>query len=211
MTESDPEWVDEVRGSDDDFTLSANSRGGLNRRKRPAKSGGKTTTYAWEVIDRSWDRILEEDGHLATLRPRLQKRRLEAVQRGILRQTVLIIDHSKALLDDPKDLLPSRQTVLFNLAESFVKEYTALNPLAQLAVVSLRDGIGIRLTGLDAGPEEALKQLKLAKAVDGRGEASFANGLVMAHRTLLYYFLLIKSSYVVEDQDNRVHEKLSRY
>lgn len=106
--------------------------------------------YAWEAeYKRSWD-VLKEDqnGSLETSISHLKQKRQRlarsgpVVQRGILRQLVLVIDASTSMAD--QDLRPNRLECTLALATAFIADFLDHNPLSLITVVGMRDGIAQR-------------------------------------------------------------------
>ena len=61
------------------------------------------------------------------------------LQRGIIRHLILVLDMSEAMLE--KDLRPTRYELTLNYACEFVTEYFEQNPISQLGVIGMRDGL----------------------------------------------------------------------
>ena len=68
------------------------------------------------------------------------------LQRGILRHLILVLDMSEAMLE--KDLRPTRYELALNYAFEFVTEYFEQNPISQLGVIGMRDGLAVRISDL---------------------------------------------------------------
>jgi transcription initiation factor TFIIH subunit 2 len=71
------------------------------------------------------------------------------MQRGIIRHLILVIDMSEAMLE--KDLRPTRYELTLNYACEFVTEYFEQNPISQLGVIGMRDGLAVRVSDLGGG------------------------------------------------------------
>lgn len=76
------------------------------------------------------------------------------------------------------DMRPSRMAVTAIAAELFVREFFDQNPLSQLSMGILRDGVAKLLTPLSGSPEAHIKALKAN--LSSYGDASLQNGLEMA-------------------------------
>ncbi|KAJ2178754.1 hypothetical protein GGF45_002708, partial [Coemansia sp. RSA 551] len=105
--------------------------------------------YAWEEeYKRSWD-VIQEDASgsiqssvLGISDQRKRKRRLRdtlAVQRGIIRHVMLVIDQSESM--SVRDMTPTRIHATLLLLEKFVVEFFDQNPISQLSVVTTKDGL----------------------------------------------------------------------
>ncbi|KAI8323260.1 TFIIH basal transcription factor complex, subunit SSL1 [Martensiomyces pterosporus] len=148
--------------------------------------------YAWEEeYKRSWDVIQEdESGSLQSAVQGIQeqlkrKRRLrdtEAIQRGIIRHVVLVIDGSESM--GARDMRPTRILATLQLLESFVGEYFDQNPISQLAIISTKDGLAEKLTDLSGNPIDHINALRDKSNRDLAGEPSLQNALELAMHTL---------------------------
>lgn len=148
--------------------------------------------YTWETTGvRSWDQIVEdpETGRLKSFQRAEQiaaKRRrddaVSGVRRGIIRFTVLVVDSSAALAET--DLKPSRAEAVCAACGEYVREYFDQNPISQLAVVTTRDGVAARLSGLSSNPDLHIDAIQEVLRLGPYGEPSLMNALALA-RTLL--------------------------
>ncbi|RCI06506.1 hypothetical protein CU098_007166 [Rhizopus stolonifer] len=154
-----------------------------------ANTGG----YAWEEeYKRSWD-ILQEDaeGNLSSVVSQLQQQRkrrrllkdTDVIQRGIIRHLFIILDLSEAM--NEKDLRPSRIELSVTYAQQFVIEFFDQNPISQLGIITMRDGIAEKLTELSGNPTDHIKALKTKKNTETSGEPSLQNALQLARASML--------------------------
>jgi transcription initiation factor TFIIH subunit 2 len=154
-----------------------------------AQQGG----YSWEEeYKRSWD-VLQEDAEgrlssvVAHLQQQMKRRRLlrdtATVQRGIIRHLFLVIDLSEAM--NEKDLRPSRLELTLTYARQFITEYFDQNPISQLGIIVIRDGVAERLTDLSGNPTDHLRALKNKRNQETSGEPSLQNALDMACASLV--------------------------
>ncbi|KAI1388819.1 TFIIH basal transcription factor complex, subunit SSL1 [Hypoxylon trugodes] len=198
MADSDGEYqADDV--TDDEFgdhQVTSSTRHGTRTQSKADKSkkgGRKGAKAAWEGIQRSWDTVVEDaDGTLAGViegRAEAEKRaRLlkdtTPLQRGIIRHLVLVLDMSFAMLE--KDMLPSRYELTMAYASQFVREYFEQNPISQLAVIGMRDGVAIRISDMDGNPTEHLEKLQDWIKQDPQGNPSLQNALEMCRGALFH-------------------------
>ncbi|KAI1471542.1 TFIIH basal transcription factor complex, subunit SSL1 [Daldinia caldariorum] len=198
MADSDGEYqADDA--SDDEFgnhqvtSGTRNDARSRNRTEKGKKSVRKNAKAAWEDIQRSWDTVVEDaDGTLAGAiegRAEAEKRaRLlkdtTPLQRGIIRHLVLVIDMSFAMLE--KDLLPSRYELTMAYASQFVREYFEQNPISQLAIIGMRDGVAVRISDMSGNPADHLEKLQGWVKQDPQGNPSLQNALEMC-RGALYH------------------------
>ncbi|PJF18634.1 Transcription factor ssl1 [Paramicrosporidium saccamoebae] len=158
--------------------------------------------FAWESrYTQSWE-ILKEDA-AGTLQPTLavllqreseylQKRRIaadSALRRGIMRHLVILIDWSAAAA--AVDVTPNRGVwVINNAVRPLIKEFFDQNPLSQVSLIVLRDGLAERRSELSPNlseHEETLDKLVLETTTEvspPRGVVSLQNGLEVAHSIL---------------------------
>ncbi|KAI1179484.1 Ssl1-like-domain-containing protein [Nemania sp. FL0916] len=158
--------------------------------KKGSRKGGKA---AWEDLQRSWDAVVEgADGTLAGTIEGLAEAQKRArllkdttpLQRGIIRHLVLVLDMSFAMLE--KDLLPSRHQLSTAYASEFVREYFEQNPISQLAIIGMRDGIAVRISDMGGNPEDHLEKLQACVKQDPQGNPSLQNALEMCRGALFH-------------------------
>lgn len=142
--------------------------------------------YAWEeAYKRSWD-ILADDVSLETLaihaRRSQHTKNVSAVQRGIIRYVVLIVDLSiHALATDWRPT--AAETALF-MIKSFVSRFFDQNPLSLLSVCALKEGIVFPISSFSSNPSVHLQALELKENRQPKGEPSIQNALMYALNTL---------------------------
>ncbi|KAI1781071.1 TFIIH basal transcription factor complex, subunit SSL1 [Hypoxylon cercidicola] len=197
MADSDGEYhADDA--SDDDFQdhQVTSSRHDTRSRPRPdknKKANRKNVKAAWEDIQRSWDTVVEDaDGTVAGIiegrAEALKRARLlkdtTPLQRGIIRHLVLVLDMSFAMLE--KDMLPSRYELTMAYASQFVREYFEQNPISQLAVIGMRDGVAIRISDMSGNPTDHLEKLQKWVKLEPQGNPSLQNALEMCRGALFH-------------------------
>ncbi|KAK4244419.1 hypothetical protein C7999DRAFT_17335 [Corynascus novoguineensis] len=201
MADSDGEYVEDL--SDDDLDHRAGSGansnsygtrskgGGVNGKSGDGRKGGRSKA-AWEDIKRSWENVVEtEDGSItiealieADKRRRLM-RDTTPFQRGIIRHLMLVLDMSFAMAE--KDLLPNRYLLTLNCAVDFVREYFEQNPISQLGIVGMRDGIAVRISDMGGNPAEHIEKLRTwADQQEPQGNPSLQNALEMCRGALFH-------------------------
>ncbi|KAL0542001.1 hypothetical protein IC582_022086 [Cucumis melo] len=153
---------------------------------------------AWErtyADDRSWEALQEDESGLlcpidnkaiyhAQYRRRLRTLSSLAttarIQKGLIRYLYIVIDFSKAATE--MDFRPSRMAVVAKHVEAFVREFFDQNPLSQIGLVTIKDGVAHCLTDLGGSPESHVKAL-MGK-LECSGDASLQNGLELVHSYL---------------------------
>lgn len=195
----------EDEDDDDDHHISGGGPTGGGRPSRSGKSGsGKSRraskkdkkkgggAKAWEQSKRTWEMDLPEEGEdgtldLTTLEAEKRRRLMRdttPLQRGIIRHLVLVLDMSSAMAE--KDMLPTRYRLTLAYAAAFVREFFEQNPISQLGIVGMRDGVAVRVSDLGGNPAEHLERLKELEGQDPQGQPSLQNALEMCRGALLY-------------------------
>ncbi|CRK34565.1 hypothetical protein BN1708_006400, partial [Verticillium longisporum] len=184
MSDSDGDFVE---SEDDRHRPSRPAGGGKEARKK--KKAGKAA--AWEVVKRSWETVEEgADGSLDVEgRAEAEKRRrllrdTTPLQRGIIRHLVLVLDMSFAMAE--KDLLPTRLRLTWRLAREFVKEYFEQNPISQLGIVGMRDGVAVRVSEMGGNPVDHVEAINKWAEIDPQGSPSLQNALEMCRGALFH-------------------------
>lgn len=148
--------------------------------------------YAWEArFERSWEQIQEDPrtGRLksttaATQRARKARRDdgLRGVRRGMIRYAVLVVDLSAAMA--ATDWSPARGEAVAAVADAWIRAFFDENPISQLAVVALRDGVAELLSTLSSSPRAHTDALAAAVTSGCYGDASLENGVRLAAAVL---------------------------
>ncbi|RDL38264.1 TFIIH basal transcription factor complex, subunit SSL1 [Venustampulla echinocandica] len=204
MSDSDGEYVaddisDEDIGAHQVSTHGTRSSGPVRGAAGSGTRGGDTNAgtvrkrAAWEDIQRSWDTVVEgADGSINStvegLREAGKRKRLlrdtTPLQRGIIRHLILVLDLSFAMED--KDMRPSRYLLTLRFASEFATEYFEQNPISQLGIIGMRDGIAIRISDMSGNPTEHIERLKTLRDQQPQGNPSLQNALEMS-RAALYH------------------------
>ncbi|VEU21033.1 DEKNAAC101933 [Brettanomyces naardenensis] len=149
--------------------------------------------YSWEdEYRRSWDIVQEdESGSLETIVSGLvesqKKRYLKNVtpfQRGIIRIMVLVLDYSKVMRE--KDLRPNRASMMISYAIDFVNEFFDQNPISQLSIVIMRNGLAQIVSEVSGNPHDHIEALKRLRRTEPEGDPSLQNALEMSRGLLLH-------------------------
>lgn len=176
--------------SEDEGAGGGGGGGGASRRPK----GGRGGAQAWETSKRSWETNLpdeDQDGALSLAGLEAEKRRrllrdTTPLQRGIIRHVVVVLDMSFAMAD--KDMLPTRHRLAVRYAAQFVREFYEQNPISQLGIVGMRDGVAVRVSDMSGNPAEHLEKLKRLEEQDPQGNPSLQNALEMCRGALLCVF-----------------------
>ncbi|KAG9947948.1 transcription initiation factor TFIIH subunit H2, variant, partial [Aureobasidium melanogenum] len=161
--------------------------------KATSKDSGSGNRARWEAgAQKNWDLHEGDDGNLtsvlggmeeATKRLRLQKD-TTPLQRGIIRHCLLVLDLSIAMTE--KDLRPTRFLLTLTYTIAFVREFFEQNPISQLGILGMRDGLAVRISELSGNPNDHITALKELRKTEPKGAASLQNALDMA-RAALYH------------------------
>ena len=213
MADSDGEYVDNI--SDDEPSAHQVTAGGdydtraTGRGRVPGRQAGKPKAR-WEDIQRSWDNVVEgADGSInstvtgfleASKRQRYEHvlrgksgneyliccrllRDTTPLQRGIIRHLILVLDLSSAMSE--KDLRPTRYLLTLRYAQAFVSEFFEQNPISQLGVVGMRDGLAVRISDLSGNPNDHVAAIQALDKQEPAGNPSLQNALDMCRAALL--------------------------
>ena len=147
----------------------------------------------WEAAaSRNWDLQEAADGSIegvlggleeADKRKRLLKD-TTPLQRGIIRHTLLILDLSSAM--NEKDLRPTRHLLTITYTVAFIREFFEQNPISQLGILGMREGLAIRVSDMSGNPNDHITAVKALRSTEPKGSPSLQNALEMA-RAALYH------------------------
>lgn len=105
------------------------------------------------------------------------------LQRGIIRHVMLVLDLSMAMAE--KDFRPTRQLLSIRYACDYVREYFEQNPISQLGVLGMRDGLAVRVSDMSGNPTDHIEAIQKLKLDDPKGAPSLQNALEMSRAALL--------------------------
>lgn len=165
----------------------------MTKKKAPESLKGANGGYAWEdEYRRSWDIVQEdESGSIESIVSGLvesqKKRFLKNVtpfQRGIIRTMVLVLDYSQVMRE--KDFRPNRSSMMISYAIEFVSDFFDQNPISQLSIVIMRNGLAQAVSEVSGNPNDHIEALKKLKKIDPEGDPSLQNALEMSRGLLLH-------------------------
>ena len=93
------------------------------------------------------------------------------------------MDLSEAMTE--KDLRPTRHLLTIRYMVEFVREYFEQNPISQLGILGMRDGLAVRVSDMSGNPEEHAAALQALREQEPKGHPSLQNALDMARGALL--------------------------
>ncbi|KAL5352681.1 hypothetical protein ACLOAV_002629 [Pseudogymnoascus australis] len=155
MADSDGEYVEDL--SDDDLPTAAPSGGGGGRHATRSSGPVKGPEAA-----RGRKRSMDGGGRRGRI-SRGTPPRHHPLQRGIIRHLILILDLSSAMTE--KDLRPTRYLLTLRLTSTFITEFFEQNPISQLGILGMRDGLAKPISPSPAPPPPSLQNaLEMARA-----------------------------------------------
>lgn len=132
-----------------------------------------------------WQSVQEREE--ARKRKRLRKD-TKPFQRGIIRHVVLVLDLSEAMAD--KDMRPNRFFATIKYAQDYVNDFFEQNPISQMSVLGMHDGICLRISELSGNAAEHTSAIAALKSRDTgkspEGAPSLQNALELARATLYH-------------------------
>lgn len=183
-----------VRGARSHPPSHGGGNGGGNGKRARDRNKKARARAAWEEGKFTWDIPEDEEGNvsLTALLEAEKRRRLlrdtTPLQRGIIRHLVLVLDWSTAMLE--KDLLPNRFRLTLNYAVEFIREYFEQNPISQMGVVVMWNGIARRVSEMSGNPAILIDKLReFEKEKEPEGDPSLQNSLEMCRGELLYVLI----------------------
>ncbi|KAJ8098259.1 Ssl1-like-domain-containing protein [Lipomyces tetrasporus] len=209
MSDTDDSYIQRASSPDSDYggsglSTAAGPSGAVSTRSSTRNNSTRpisntelrstTGAYIWEdSIQRSWDVVQEDSGGslagvVAELVQAGKRKRLHydttPLQRGIIRHLILIFDLSMSMAE--KDLRPTRYQLSISYAIQFVTDYFEQNPISQLGVIGMRDGLANLVSQLGGSPTEHIAALQALRKQEPSGDPSLQNALEMA-RGALYH------------------------
>lgn len=85
-----------------------------------------------------------------------------------------------------KDLRPTRYLLTLRYATLFITEYFEQNPISQLGIVGMRDGLAVRISDLSGNPVEHMAALQNLRTSEAQGSPSLQNALEMSRAALFH-------------------------
>lgn len=115
--------------------------------------------------EHSWEQLEEDEfGNLRAVvsdeQQKVRRRRIltaaesSRIRRGMIRFVEVIVDLSRA--SSITDMRPVRSAVIFTSIAQFLRTFFDENPLSQIGIIVLRNGIAERVTELSSSPVRML-------------------------------------------------------
>jgi transcription initiation factor TFIIH subunit 2 len=83
-----------------------------------------------------------------------------------------------------KDLRPTRLILTINYTITFIREYFEQNPISQLGILGMREGIAISVSTMSGNPTDHINAVKALRGTEPKGNPSLQNTLNMARAAL---------------------------
>jgi transcription initiation factor TFIIH subunit 2 len=204
MADSDYDFEDEA--SDDEYVgtksggSSSRAQSSTGKRQKPgAQEKAAPRRHAWETeYSRTVEKAIQPANDEAlgqSVQEREEERKRKRLrkdtkpfQRGIIRHVVLVLDLSEAMLE--KDMRPNRYIAMINYTQDYIREFFEQNPISQMSVLGMHDGVCIRISELSGNPAEHVAAIQgLRSKEDGKepkGAPSLQNALELARATLYH-------------------------
>ncbi|OCK77294.1 TFIIH basal transcription factor complex, subunit SSL1 [Lepidopterella palustris CBS 459.81] len=201
MADSDGEYVQDA--SDDEYLGGINSYGTRTQGKGKVRARENARPQqAWESAIRTGLDTFKEaaDGTIQqSVQEREEERKRKRLrkdarpfQRGIIRHVVLVLDLSEAMLE--KDMRPNRYITIIKYTQEYVREFFEQNPISQMSVMAMHDGLCLRVSELSGNPTDhigAIQGLRFPKnprdvPKEPKGSPSLQNALELARATLYH-------------------------
>ncbi|KAH8741391.1 hypothetical protein FG386_003238 [Cryptosporidium ryanae] len=150
------------------------------------------TIYTWEKgIVKKWERLVETEKGLVivdeegkndlissteqSINDILRESSLPNVRRGLLRNIVVILDMTSNMLE--LDYKPDRMQSMLKCNEVFIKQLLNDNPLAQISVISVYDGIVEVIISYNSNYDEIIASITNYMRKGCKGNMSIQNSL----------------------------------
>ena len=85
-----------------------------------------------------------------------------------------------------KDLRPTRYLLTLRYAQEFTIEFFEQNPISQLGIIGMRDGLAIRISEVSGNPSDHIAKIQELRKEDPKGQPSLQNALEMARGALFH-------------------------
>jgi len=114
--------------------------------------------FIWSVLCADIDKTCRLQVDKLEAQRARQRRLLSAahgarIRRGMIRYLELVLDLSRAA--GLTDMRPLRSVVMFAVVQRFIRKFFDENPLSQLGIILLRNGVAHQLTELSSSPVSA--------------------------------------------------------
>lgn len=84
------------------------------------------------------------------------------------------------------DMRPTRYLLTLRYTQEFVREFFEQNPISQLGIIGMRDGLAQRISETSGNPSDHISRLQAIREQEPKGQASLQNALDMARAALFH-------------------------
>lgn len=85
-----------------------------------------------------------------------------------------------------KDLRPTRYLLTIVYTIAFIHEFFEQNPISQLGIVGMRDGIAVRISDMSGNPNDHVAAMQEIRRQEPKGNPSLENALEMSRAALFH-------------------------
>lgn len=83
------------------------------------------------------------------------------------------------------DLRPTRYLLTLRYTSEFVTEFFEQNPISQLGIIGMRDGLAVRVSDMSGNPSDHITNIQELLTQEPKGNPSLQNALDMSRAALL--------------------------
>lgn len=91
-----------------------------------------------------------------------------------------------SLAMNEKDLRPTRYLLMLAYTIAFINEFFEQNPISQLGIVGMRDGLAVRVSDMSGNPNDHIKAIQELRKSEPKGHPSLENALEMSRAALFH-------------------------
>ncbi len=85
-----------------------------------------------------------------------------------------------------KDLRPTRYLLTLRYTISFITEFFEQNPISQLGIIGMRDGLALTISTLSGNPNDHISNVQKLHEQEPKGQPSLQNALGVTHGALFH-------------------------
>ena len=85
-----------------------------------------------------------------------------------------------------KDLRPTRYLLTLRYAIGFITEFFEQNPLSQIGIIGMRDGLALAISPISGNPNDHISNIQKLHEQEPKGQPSLQNALEMARAALFH-------------------------
>jgi len=85
-----------------------------------------------------------------------------------------------------KDLRPTRYLLTLTYTIQFIHEFFEQNPISQMGIIGMRDGISVRISDMSGNPNDHISAIQKIRKQEPKGNPSLENALEMSRAALFH-------------------------